>query len=118
MRRSIDRIITTHAGSLSRPDALTAAWVGRENVIAGTDCGLGGRVHPEIAALACGRRGRRFHRNGRLWPLALARIRAWRRHTQHIAHHDRPSVHVALSKLLGHRADMWELRKLLIFEAQ
>jgi 5-methyltetrahydropteroyltriglutamate--homocysteine methyltransferase len=23
--------------------------VGRENVIAGTDCGLGGRVHPEIA---------------------------------------------------------------------
>jgi 5-methyltetrahydropteroyltriglutamate--homocysteine methyltransferase len=23
--------------------------VGRENVIAGTDCGLGSRVHPEIA---------------------------------------------------------------------
>ena len=23
--------------------------VGRENVIASTDCGLGGRVHPEIA---------------------------------------------------------------------
>ena len=23
--------------------------VGRENVIAGTDCGLGGRVHPQIA---------------------------------------------------------------------
>jgi len=23
--------------------------VGRENVLAGTDCGLGGRVHPEIA---------------------------------------------------------------------
>jgi 5-methyltetrahydropteroyltriglutamate--homocysteine methyltransferase len=23
--------------------------VGRENVVAGTDCGLGGRVHPEIA---------------------------------------------------------------------
>jgi 5-methyltetrahydropteroyltriglutamate--homocysteine methyltransferase len=22
---------------------------GRENVIAGTDCGLGGRVHPQIA---------------------------------------------------------------------
>jgi 5-methyltetrahydropteroyltriglutamate--homocysteine methyltransferase len=22
--------------------------VGRENVIAGTDCGLGGRLHPEI----------------------------------------------------------------------
>ncbi len=26
-----------------------AAVVGRENVIAGTDCGLGGRVHPQIA---------------------------------------------------------------------
>ena len=25
-----------------------AALVGRENVIAGTDCGLGGRVHPQI----------------------------------------------------------------------
>jgi len=25
------------------------AIVGRENVIAGTDCGLGGRVHPQIA---------------------------------------------------------------------
>ena len=23
--------------------------VGRENVISGTDCGLGGRVHPQIA---------------------------------------------------------------------
>jgi len=23
--------------------------VGRENVIAGTDCGLGGRIHPQIA---------------------------------------------------------------------
>jgi 5-methyltetrahydropteroyltriglutamate--homocysteine methyltransferase len=27
-----------------------AKAVGRENVIAGTDCGLGGRVHPQIAA--------------------------------------------------------------------
>jgi 5-methyltetrahydropteroyltriglutamate--homocysteine methyltransferase len=27
-----------------------ARVVGRENVIAGTDCGLGGRVHPQIAA--------------------------------------------------------------------
>jgi 5-methyltetrahydropteroyltriglutamate--homocysteine methyltransferase len=26
-----------------------ASVVGRENVIAGTDCGLGGRIHPEIA---------------------------------------------------------------------
>jgi 5-methyltetrahydropteroyltriglutamate--homocysteine methyltransferase len=25
-----------------------ASIVGRENVIAGTDCGLGGRVHPQI----------------------------------------------------------------------
>ena len=27
-----------------------ASVVGRESVIAGTDCGLGGRVHPQIAA--------------------------------------------------------------------
>jgi 5-methyltetrahydropteroyltriglutamate--homocysteine methyltransferase len=26
-----------------------AEAVGRENVVAGTDCGLGGRVHPQIA---------------------------------------------------------------------
>ena len=26
-----------------------ARIVGKENVIAGTDCGLGGRVHPQIA---------------------------------------------------------------------
>ncbi len=26
-----------------------ARIVGRENVIAGTDCGLGGRVHPQLA---------------------------------------------------------------------
>jgi 5-methyltetrahydropteroyltriglutamate--homocysteine methyltransferase len=26
-----------------------AQLVGRENVLAGTDCGLGGRVHPQIA---------------------------------------------------------------------
>ncbi len=26
-----------------------ASVVGRENVIAGTDCGLGGRIHPQIA---------------------------------------------------------------------
>jgi 5-methyltetrahydropteroyltriglutamate--homocysteine methyltransferase len=26
-----------------------AGVVGRENVIAGTDCGLGGRIHPQIA---------------------------------------------------------------------
>jgi 5-methyltetrahydropteroyltriglutamate--homocysteine methyltransferase len=26
-----------------------ARLVGRENVMAGTDCGLGGRIHPQIA---------------------------------------------------------------------
>jgi 5-methyltetrahydropteroyltriglutamate--homocysteine methyltransferase len=26
-----------------------AKIVGRENVVAGTDCGLGGRIHPQIA---------------------------------------------------------------------
>jgi 5-methyltetrahydropteroyltriglutamate--homocysteine methyltransferase len=26
-----------------------ASVAGRENVIAGTDCGLGGRIHPQIA---------------------------------------------------------------------
>ena len=26
-----------------------AKVVGRENVIAGTDCGLGGRIHPQLA---------------------------------------------------------------------
>ena len=32
-----------------------AELVGRENVIAGTDCGLGGRVHPQIAWANCAR---------------------------------------------------------------
>ena len=33
-----------------RPSAtLAAGLVGRENVIAGTDCGLGGRVHADLA---------------------------------------------------------------------
>jgi 5-methyltetrahydropteroyltriglutamate--homocysteine methyltransferase len=31
--------------------------VGEENVIAGTDCGLGGRVHPQIAKLRAQRVG-------------------------------------------------------------
>ena len=26
-----------------------ASVLGRENVLAGTDCGLGGRVHPQLA---------------------------------------------------------------------
>jgi len=32
-----------------------AAIVGRENVIAGTDCGLGGRVHADLAWPSCAR---------------------------------------------------------------
>ena len=77
MKSSRDHILTSHAGSLPRPDALIdanraresgsatnvvehpelvaerigrfASVVGKERVIASTDCGLGGRVHPEIA---------------------------------------------------------------------
>jgi 5-methyltetrahydropteroyltriglutamate--homocysteine methyltransferase len=30
-----------------------ANLVGRENVMAGTDCGLGGRLHPEIVWAKC-----------------------------------------------------------------
>ena len=36
-------------GQVQRELERFASVVGRENVIAGTDCGLGGRVHPEIA---------------------------------------------------------------------
>ncbi len=86
MRMSTDHILTSHVGSLPRPDELIAAnraretgaavnpgdvshatnvvehpelvcdrilrfanIVGRERVIASTDCGLGGRIHPQIA---------------------------------------------------------------------
>jgi methionine synthase II (cobalamin-independent) len=69
MRRSTERILTTHCGSLPRPaeiadveaaigDAvrrqLEAGVLGRENVIAGVDCGLDTvagvhQVDPEIA---------------------------------------------------------------------
>ena len=47
-----------------------AGIVGRENVIAGTDCGLGQRVgHPEIAwaKLACQRPRARASRRKQLW---------------------------------------------------
>jgi 5-methyltetrahydropteroyltriglutamate--homocysteine methyltransferase len=39
------------AGKILIPGVVSHATdlVGRENVIAGTDCGLGGRVHPQIA---------------------------------------------------------------------
>jgi 5-methyltetrahydropteroyltriglutamate--homocysteine methyltransferase len=38
-----------HPELIAERIARFAGAVGRENVIAGTDCGLGGRVHPEIA---------------------------------------------------------------------
>jgi 5-methyltetrahydropteroyltriglutamate--homocysteine methyltransferase len=48
--------VVTHSTNLLEPPELVAdrivryaKLVGRENVIAGTDCGLGGRVHPSIA---------------------------------------------------------------------
>ncbi|MGE5275005.1 MAG: hypothetical protein ACM3QU_14745 [Verrucomicrobiota bacterium] len=76
-----DRILTTHVGALQRPPEAEGALlgeapaeqlaaerivrfadrVGRENVIASTDCGIGSRIHPELgraklAALADGAR--------------------------------------------------------------
>ena len=69
MNRSTDRILTTHVGSLPRPQEVVdfiehpelvaqrivryADLVGRDRVIAGTDCGFGtfagfGAVHPSI----------------------------------------------------------------------
>jgi 5-methyltetrahydropteroyltriglutamate--homocysteine methyltransferase len=46
-----------------------AGAVGRENVIASTDCGLGGRVHPQIAwaKLAALAEGAQLATR-RLWP--------------------------------------------------
>jgi hypothetical protein len=55
MQRSTDRILVTHAGSFEHPETVAqrlvryAEIVGKENVLAGTDCGLGGRIHPELA---------------------------------------------------------------------
>jgi 5-methyltetrahydropteroyltriglutamate--homocysteine methyltransferase len=51
--------VVEHPELVARRIARFAARVGRENVIASTDCGLGGRVHPQIAwakleALAAG----------------------------------------------------------------
>ncbi|MEJ3744434.1 cobalamin-independent methionine synthase II family protein [Actinomycetes bacterium KLBMP 9797] len=57
-----------------------AEGVGRENVIAGTDCGLGGRVHPQIAWAKLesleGGAARAGRRAAPPPPLALAMIRA------------------------------------------
>jgi len=41
--------IVEHPQVVADRIARYAAVVGRENVIAGTDCGLGGRIHPQIA---------------------------------------------------------------------
>lgn len=41
--------VVEHPGLIAQRLVRLAGVVGRENVIAGTDCGLGGRVHPEIA---------------------------------------------------------------------
>jgi 5-methyltetrahydropteroyltriglutamate--homocysteine methyltransferase len=40
MQRTSDRILTTHTGSLPSP------IVGRENMIAGSDCGFGAFARP------------------------------------------------------------------------
>jgi hypothetical protein len=45
--------------------------VGQENVIAGTDCGLGGSVHPQIAAPSCAPRATARRSRARSWELNL-----------------------------------------------
>jgi hypothetical protein len=62
MKRSPDGILTTHVGALPEPSPLDRAapdfaailsalspLVGRDSVMAGTDCGFGWRSNPEIA---------------------------------------------------------------------
>ena len=63
MKRRVDRIMTTSAACRdpviwsSAPDntllprlrSAVAEAVRRQNVVASTDCGLGGRLHPQIA---------------------------------------------------------------------
>jgi 5-methyltetrahydropteroyltriglutamate--homocysteine methyltransferase len=41
--------LVEHPELIARRLVTYARLVGRENVIAGTDCGLGGRIHEEIA---------------------------------------------------------------------
>jgi len=55
-RQAADPGVVSHATNLvEHPQVVAdrivrfAQIVGRENVIAGTDCGLGGRIHPQIA---------------------------------------------------------------------
>jgi len=48
-------VVTHKTNILERPEVVAdrimryAEAVGRENVVAGTDCGLGGRIHPQLA---------------------------------------------------------------------
>jgi 5-methyltetrahydropteroyltriglutamate--homocysteine methyltransferase len=54
-RALIPGVVTHKTTVLEHPETVAqrlvryAEIVGRENVIAGTDCGLGGRIHPELA---------------------------------------------------------------------
>jgi 5-methyltetrahydropteroyltriglutamate--homocysteine methyltransferase len=54
-RALIPGVVTHKTTVLEHPETVAqrlvryAEIVGKENVIAGTDCGLGGRIHPEIA---------------------------------------------------------------------
>jgi len=54
-RALIPGVVTHKTAVLEHPETVAgrlvryAEIVGKENVIAGTDCGLGGRIHPEIA---------------------------------------------------------------------
>jgi 5-methyltetrahydropteroyltriglutamate--homocysteine methyltransferase len=53
MKRSVDRIFTTQQEGLAGGLTRFASCVGRENLIAGTDCGfaqeeINRRVHPSI----------------------------------------------------------------------
>jgi 5-methyltetrahydropteroyltriglutamate--homocysteine methyltransferase len=41
--------VVEHAEVVADRILAYANVVGRENILAGTDCGLGGRVHPQIA---------------------------------------------------------------------
>ena len=41
--------VLEHPGGDRGPSCQLRVAVGRENIIAGTDCGLGGRVHPQLA---------------------------------------------------------------------
>lgn len=87
MQRSSERVLTTHVGSLCRPADVAehpetiaqrieryAGMVGRENVMAGTDCGFAQgwnmpRTHPTVqwAKLRALSEGARLA-SERLWP--------------------------------------------------